>query len=127
MLSQQQWEGNLCCFSMARGFTPYTLYLHCLPCLSLGSWPHDRCLPRRTSHRFITTGTYIQSVSNLGGSDMTIPPCRCKWSRLTAFEYNPIRLKQGRQCTCNVILRRVISTIGAVEKQQVLHIVSVCS
>ena len=30
------------------------------------------------------------------------------------------------QCTCSVILRRVHVTIVAVEKQKVLHIMSVC-
>ena len=30
------------------------------------------------------------------------------------------------KCTCNVTLRRVRATIVAVEKQQVLHILSVC-
>ena len=34
--------------------------------------------------------------------------------------------EQDRQCTCKLTLRRVRATISAVEKQQVLHIVSVC-
>ena len=33
--------------------------------------------------------------------------------------------KQDRQCACNVIVGRVLATIVAMEKQQVLHIVSV--
>jgi len=33
---------------------------------------------------------------------------------------------QDRQCTYNVTLRRVRVTTVAVEKQQVLHILSVC-
>ena len=34
--------------------------------------------------------------------------------------------KQDRQCTCNVTLRRVRVIVVAVEKQSVLHILSVC-
>ena len=34
--------------------------------------------------------------------------------------------KQGRQCTYNVTLKRVRVAIVAVEKQQVLHILSLC-
>jgi hypothetical protein len=36
------------------------------------------------------------------------------------------RKEQGRQCTNNLILRRVRLTIVAVEKHYVLHILSVC-
>jgi len=36
-------------------------------------------------------------------------------------------IKQGRQCKYNVIFRPFRATIFAVEKHQVLHIVSVCS
>jgi len=34
--------------------------------------------------------------------------------------------KQDRQCTCNVTSRRVHETSGAVEKEYLLHILSVC-
>jgi len=46
----------------------YALYVTLtLPALlSLGSSLHDRFLPRPTRHRFITTGSYTQSVSNFG-------------------------------------------------------------
>jgi hypothetical protein len=35
-------------------------------------------------------------------------------------------MKQGRQCTCNVTLRRVRAAVVLVEKQKVLPILSVC-
>jgi hypothetical protein len=37
-----------------------------------------------------------------------------------------LKSKQDRQSTYNVTLRRPVATIVAVEKQYVLHIVSVC-
>jgi len=37
-----------------------------------------------------------------------------------------VKFKQDRQCTHNIILRRIRATIVAVEKQRVLHILSVC-
>jgi len=39
---------------------------------------------------------------------------------------NDLNVSEVRQCTYNVTLRRVCSTIVAVEKQQGLHIMSVC-
>ena len=36
------------------------------------------------------------------------------------------QLQQDRKCTYNVTLRRVLAAIAAVEKQKVLHILSVC-
>jgi hypothetical protein len=33
---------------------------------------------------------------------------------------------QNRRCTCNLTLKRVFATIDAVEKQEVLRIMSVC-
>jgi len=43
---------------------------------------------------------------------------------LPAFAWK--ELQQDRQCTYNVTLRRVRTTIIAMEKQYVLHILSVC-
>ena len=37
-----------------------------------------------------------------------------------------IKRKTRHQCTYNVTLRRFLATIAAVEKQQVLHNLSVC-
>ena len=37
------------------------------------------------------------------------------------------KIYQGRQCTCNVALRRVLASTATVEKQWLLHTVSVCS
>jgi hypothetical protein len=48
--------------------------------------------------------------------------CLCLQSTPTTVAGN----KVGRQCTCNVTLRRVRATIVVVEQQQVLHILSVC-
>ena len=51
--------------------------------------------------------------------------------RFTSYHFvNPFRPtrnpKQDRQCTCNVTTRRVLSTTVTVEKQYVLHILSLC-
>jgi len=37
-----------------------------------------------------------------------------------------IKRKQDRRCMCNVTLRQVRTTIAAVGKQELLHILSVC-
>jgi hypothetical protein len=41
-------------------------------------------------------------------------------------EDEEVRREQDRQCTYNVTLQRVLATIVAVVKQNILHVVSVC-
>jgi len=47
------------------------------------------------------------------------------WVQFTPFS-NKTGIKQERQCTYNVTLRRVRAAIVAMEKQLVLHNLSVC-
>ena len=50
-------------------------------------------------------------------------------ARLSPFKTRASLLsvdKKDRQCTCNITMRRVHATIVALEKQYVLHILSVC-
>ena len=44
----------------------------------------------------------------------------------SALSQNVTRFQQARQCTYNVILRCVRANTSAVEKQWVLHVMSVC-
>jgi len=65
---------------------------------------------------FLKIGYYLQSSikSREDPSD--------KYLLSFVFSY----IKQDRQCTYNVTLRHVRATIVAVERQQVLYIVSLC-
>jgi len=45
---------------------------------------------------------------------------------VVSFRTAMFNIQQDRQRSYNVTVRRVLATIGAVEKQEVLHILSVC-
>ena len=38
----------------------------------------------------------------------------------------PLYIQQGKQCTYDVALRRIRATIVVVDKQRIVHILSVC-
>ena len=82
-----------------------------------------RCYTIHTSSFTIILTTDTQSIgTETSGTEAIINLDRVAPQR----KHSLSQLQQDRKCTYNVTLRRVLAAIAAVEKQKVLHILSVC-